>query len=125
MRETEMVLDLWLRFDVHHYDLPASDSSFPAYFEVVNRRIAPLFKRTVDALHNYVMDLAALLESGFSQRLVDWFRYKLEWTMSGRGRRPAGALDVCYQRVIVSMQRQSLVRARGQLRLIRLDQASE
>jgi hypothetical protein len=59
---------------VHHYDVPASDSSFPAYFEVVNRRIAALFKRTVDALHNYVMDLAALLESGFSQRLVDWFR---------------------------------------------------
>jgi len=52
-------------------DLAKAHSSPFARFEVLDGWISALFKDRVDPLHDEVMDFAALMEGGLTQRFVD------------------------------------------------------
>ena len=60
---------------------------------MVHCRIAALPKRHPDALHDEIMNFAALFEGGFTQRFINRLgQVDAKCTISGRGRRSGGFL---------------------------------
>jgi len=68
-----MVIESPDREDLARGNFSRCPSSLSARPEIVNRWITALPERKIDPLHDEVMDLAALFESGLSQRFVDRF----------------------------------------------------